>query len=176
MNELTSNVRCGTLCLEDMGMLGISEEEKNAVLASFFQLKPKGPSILIVDDDVELSWLLESSLRKKIPDADITVANDPYDGLNQVLEKDFNLIVLDWNLQGLNGLEMLHKAEHEIEMDPLLPDDRFYKKSKVVVLSVDPKKKCKIGRLEHFKHIGHINKMQKLDTLVDTINTHYWNG
>lgn len=175
-NEARNSRDFGTLCLEDMGLLGLSEEEKSSVLSSFFHLRNKNPSILIVDDDVELSWLLETQLRRVMPDADISVANDPYEGLNLLVEKDFDLVVLDWNLQGIKGNEMIHQADHELELDTALPDDRYYHRSKVVVLSVDPKKKCKLGRMEHFRHVGHIHKMQRLDQLVDSIKTHYWNG
>jgi CheY-like chemotaxis protein len=168
--------QCGTLCLEDMGLTGISDAERNVILNSFFHLRGKTPSILIVDDDVELSWLLETNLRRALPQADISIANDPYEGLNLLLEKEFNLVVLDWNLQGINGREMLDQADHEMDLDPSLPDDRYSHRPKVVVLSADPKKKCKLGRFEHFKPVGHIHKMQKLDQLIDSIKTHYWNG
>jgi len=156
------------------GMLQGSEKLFDLEDFAFFP-KPekKKPNILIVDDDVELGWLLKSRLRREFPYIEISTASDPYEAINMVHENVYSLILLDWNLQDLNGREMLKKAEEEFRIDPAMPDNWFINKPAVVVLSADSKDKCKIGNLDHFRYCGHIDKAHSLELLMTLITECY---
>lgn len=156
--------RCGTLCLEDMGLLGLSDAEREELLASFGHLRIKTPSVLIVDDDVELTWLLETRLRRALPGTEIRIANDPEKGIDLLVQEEFKLVILDWNLPGTSGAELLKRADQ---------GTRSKNQRKVVVLSVDSEERCQFGKLEHFSHIGHVYKLQSLDGVIESIRNHY---
>jgi serine/threonine-protein kinase len=65
------------------------------------------PRILIVDDDAELTRLLETVLRSTLPRAIVDVAHDAEQALRSVRRGGPAVLVLDLALPGVNGLELL---------------------------------------------------------------------
>lgn len=66
-----------------------------------------GASILIVEDEARLARFLELELLHE--GYDVTKAADGREGLDAALAGDFDLILLDVMLPGLNGLEVLRR-------------------------------------------------------------------
>lgn len=64
-------------------------------------------SILLVDDDVELSILMGEFFSSR--GIKLTVAHDSEEGLNRVLEGNFDLVLLDVMLPQINGFEVLRQ-------------------------------------------------------------------
>jgi DNA-binding response OmpR family regulator len=62
------------------------------------------PFILVVEDDPSLAGLIVSELR--IEGYAVAAAADGIDGLNQVRPRQPDLIILDWMLPGLSGLDL----------------------------------------------------------------------
>jgi len=62
------------------------------------------PFILVVEDDPSLAGLIVSELR--IEGYAVAAAADGIDGLNQVRARQPDLIILDWMLPGLSGLDL----------------------------------------------------------------------
>ncbi len=62
------------------------------------------PFILVVEDDPSLAGLIVSELR--IEGYAVAAAADGIDGLNQVRGRQPDLIILDWMLPGLSGLDL----------------------------------------------------------------------
>lgn len=69
--------------------------------------------ILIVEDEVYLSRFIEMELQHE--GYTVTIANDGQDGYNKALENDFDLILLDIMLPGMNGLEFCRKLRQRSE-------------------------------------------------------------
>ncbi|MCA9805359.1 MAG: response regulator, partial [Cyanobacteria bacterium HKST-UBA02] len=60
--------------------------------------------ILVVEDDPQIAFVIEDSLLGQNHVVD--VASDGTGGLEHILYYPYDLIVLDWNLPGLSGLDI----------------------------------------------------------------------
>ncbi|MDA3046351.1 response regulator transcription factor [Campylobacter sp. VBCF_06 NA8] len=60
--------------------------------------------ILMIEDDLELAEILSEYLEQY--EIDITVADDPFIGLSKLKLENFNLVILDLTLPGMDGLEV----------------------------------------------------------------------
>ncbi|MCD8213874.1 MAG: response regulator transcription factor [Campylobacter sp.] len=60
--------------------------------------------ILMIEDDMELAEILTEYLDKY--DMKVTTAEEPYIGLSTLNTQDFDLVILDLTLPGLDGLEV----------------------------------------------------------------------
>ncbi|PSM51691.1 two-component system response regulator [Campylobacter blaseri] len=60
--------------------------------------------ILMIEDDLELAEILTEFLEQY--DMQITVSDDPFLGISKVNLEDYNLVILDLTLPGLDGLEV----------------------------------------------------------------------
>ena len=73
--------------------------------------------ILIVEDDPELALILTNYLTKY--DMEVIGAEDPYIGLSLLTQHDFDLVILDLTLPGMDGLEVIPKIR-EISNIPII--------------------------------------------------------
>jgi len=73
--------------------------------------------ILIIEDDPELALILTNYLTKY--DMEVIGAEDPYIGLSLLTQHDFDLIILDLTLPGMDGLEVIPKIR-EITNIPII--------------------------------------------------------
>jgi DNA-binding response OmpR family regulator len=74
--------------------------------------------ILVVEDDPDISHLLEINLRDNAFEVD--VANNGPDGLRLACARDYQLIVLDLMLPGLDGLEICKRLRGQAITVPIL--------------------------------------------------------
>lgn len=63
--------------------------------------------ILIVDDEVSILEVLKSSLRKSSEAYHIETATDGYLALEKLHQQKFDLVITDYKMMGINGLELL---------------------------------------------------------------------
>ncbi|MCL1916068.1 MAG: response regulator [Desulfovibrionaceae bacterium] len=68
------------------------------------------PNILIIDDDEELFRLMEDYLKDE--GFSCAYAPEPEDGLRKIAENDFDAVVLDVMLPGVNGFEVLRSIRN----------------------------------------------------------------
>ena len=78
--------------------------------------KQKGKKILIINDSPTLNALLELTLEAE--GFSVTVAETGLSGLKKAGKEEFNLILLDYLLPDINGLEVCRKLrEKEVTKD-----------------------------------------------------------
>lgn len=68
----------------------------------------KQGAILIVDDDEQCQTLMKSSLHSSGITADCASSGD--EALRKMAEKAFSYMITDYNMPGMNGLELARKA------------------------------------------------------------------
>ncbi|MFK5895242.1 MAG: response regulator [Pseudomonadota bacterium] len=69
------------------------------------------PSILIIDDDESICSYLSMILNKN--NYQIDIAHNGINGVNRAIEKKHDLIILDWVMPKMNGLEVLAKLRSD---------------------------------------------------------------
>ena len=67
-------------------------------------------SILIIDDDRMVRQILQSTLSRK--GFDVYTAEDGPSGIDLAQEQDVDVILLDWMMPGMNGMEVLRLLKH----------------------------------------------------------------
>jgi len=63
--------------------------------------------ILIIEDHIETAQLLEIILKRFDSKFDVEIEQDPQAGIERLLKNPFHALVLDYNLPGMNGLQVL---------------------------------------------------------------------
>jgi two-component system OmpR family response regulator len=86
--------------------------------------------ILIIEDDPELALLLTNYLTKY--DMEVIGAEDPYIGLSLLTQHDFDLIILDLTLPGMDGLEVIPKIRETSNIPIIISSARDDITDKVV--------------------------------------------
>jgi CheY-like chemotaxis protein len=135
------------------------------MLVEKVQLK-KNSRILIIEDDADTSNLLCKSLKLKY-DCLIDKANDPFEAMNLMVEKFYDLIILDWQLPGLNGSETLIEAENGRNLEPTLRLQWGQAKTAVVIFSACSQQHCVTQKNDYFSYIGYVSKIQSLSSLIN---------
>lgn len=115
--------------------------------------------------------ILAKTLRMRY-NCHVDVAADPFEAINQMSEKFFDLIILDLSLPGLSGPETLVQAEKLLKLDPALPIQWDQEKVPVVLFSASKKNECHARRTKHFNFVGYISKSQSLKDIVDAFGTY----
>ena len=72
--------------------------------------------VLIVDDEEAVLTILAGSLKKLGPELRVITANSGLAALRQIERQTFDLIITDYKMAGMNGLELLDQI-HEIQPD-----------------------------------------------------------
>jgi DNA-binding NtrC family response regulator len=73
------------------------------------------PKILIVDDEISTTETLQGFLKKQ--GYDVTAEHDPESALTLVRENEFDLMIADYRMPKMNGLELIQKVR---EFDPVI--------------------------------------------------------
>lgn len=74
--------------------------------------------VLVVEDEVGLAQSLDDGLRDH--GYHVTVTHDGFSGYRLAKESEFDLIVLDWMLPGMSGVEMCRRLRSEDVAVPIL--------------------------------------------------------
>ncbi len=132
-----------------------------------FKMSKKTKKILMIEDDKDMVAVVTKALKMKYSCV-IDVAQDPYEAMNLMTEKFYDLIILDWQLPGLNGTDTLVETEKGLRLEPSLPIQWDTKKVPVVIFSASQKNKCHPRRTKHFDYVGYISKTQPLSVIIDS--------
>jgi two-component system, OmpR family, response regulator MprA len=74
--------------------------------------------ILVVDDDRRITNMLRRALRAE--GYDVRTANDGTEGLSRARERQPDLVVLDWLMPGIDGLEVCRRLRDESDLPILI--------------------------------------------------------
>ncbi|MBC7457124.1 MAG: response regulator [Bdellovibrionaceae bacterium] len=140
-----------------------------------FKSFKKTKKILMIEDDSDMSDILSYTLKMKY-NCQIDIAQDPFEAMNMMADKFYDLIILDWQLPGLNGTETLAQTEKLLRLEPSLPIQWDRSKVPVVILSSAKKNECLPRRTKHFDYVGFITKAQPLEMIVDALGELIDNG
>lgn len=73
----------------------------------------RSKQILIVDDEPAILAVLKGALRKADADYRVTTAKDGFAALDELQQKTFDLVVTDFNMAGMDGLELLETIRYQ---------------------------------------------------------------
>ena len=73
--------------------------------------------ILVIDDELDMLMLLRMIIEDNT-DYEVETTNNPSEALKMVMENDYNLVISDLKMPGMDGLELFDEVR---EMDPDLP-------------------------------------------------------
>ena len=74
--------------------------------------------ILVVEDEAKLAQFIELEL--KYEGYDVTVANDGLSGLTTARSEEFDLLLLDWMLPGVSGVEICRRLRDTGDRVPVI--------------------------------------------------------
>ena len=92
-------------------MRALLEDRPQSDAATLNQAKPL--SVLIVDDDVDLAKILTFYVRQIVGRADIRVAHDGQQALDEVQETEPDVMLLDLHMPRMNGVEVCMQLKGE---------------------------------------------------------------
>lgn len=73
--------------------------------------KPKNSiKVLHIEDDGDFAEIVSAFLEQENEDFDITIETDPREGLRSVEENGFDCLVCDYEMPGMDGIEVLKKV------------------------------------------------------------------
>ncbi len=88
--------------------------------------------ILMIEDDYEIAEILTQYLNKF--DIKVTSVEEPYMGLSHLTQEDFDLIILDLTLPGIDGLEVIPKIRKDSAIPIIVSSARDDITDKVIAL------------------------------------------
>lgn len=74
----------------------------------------KSVKILIAEDDANISLALKTVLHRALVDAEITTVSDGQAALGQVRGENYDLLISDWNMPRVSGLELLSAVRSNV--------------------------------------------------------------
>lgn len=114
--------------------------------------------VLLVDDSPDSMKLLNQILERH--NCNVTMAYDGADSIPLLVNEDFDLVILDWQMPQMGGREML------LRMDRLMKEHKVRKgKSRkgpipVVIFTGHDQSEIDLPECENFVYSGFINKQQ----------------
>ena len=70
--------------------------------------------VLIVDDSMAMRQIVKRTLKQAgFNSLDITEASDGQEAFNEIYQIDPDLVLCDWNMPNMNGIELLEKLRAE---------------------------------------------------------------
>jgi CheY-like chemotaxis protein len=122
-----------------------------------------GFKVLIVDDDPISVKLIETALNQR--GCETHVVDNGQDAVNEMFEKTYDLIVLDWNMPSMNGLQTIKMLD---ETADLSQSGIQNKKVPVLIYSASPRSEIMFPKSKTFRKIGYLQKTSTYDSIRRT--------
>lgn len=114
--------------------------------------------VLVVEDDRDMAQLTRF-LIEQFSGARCDIVVDSYEAIEALCDNSYDYLVVDQNLPGLKGIEVLMKLDTYLDTDPLLAEQcRFTHKIPVLLMSGESIEVPHGLKLTHFEITDRINK------------------
>lgn len=70
-------------------------------------------NILVAEDDANIALAIQMLVKKAIRDASVCVVNDGEQALNELRKRDYSLVISDWNMPRVSGMDLLKKIRSD---------------------------------------------------------------
>ena len=134
--------------------------ETRSVNTSNIQL---GYKVLIVDDDPISVKMIEAALQQR--GCETRVVDNGQEAVDEIFEHPYDLIVLDWNMPGMNGLETIKMLD---ETADLSKEGIQNKKTPVLIYSASPRADITFPKSKTFRKIGYLQKTNSFEAIRRT--------
>ena len=127
--------------------------------------KQHSPRVLVIDDSLDSVKLMNHILDHY--KCDVTMAFDGQDAIPLLVSKNFDLVVLDWQMPQMGGKETL------MLMDRLLAERKVHKIRRpipVVIYTGHTEEELDLPLVRHFSYTGFINKRQAFSSMMRSFN------
>jgi CheY-like chemotaxis protein len=132
------------------------------------QLRSNERRILIIEDDKDTAVMIKCLIEFYGHTNVCFIANDPYEALNALSNKKFDLVLVDQRLQGMTGSSVLNQMDQFIDKDPLITESRNYETAvPVVFMSAATQQNLENLKLKNFKVLEFVRKDHLQDFLSD---------
>lgn len=122
-----------------------------------------GFKVLIVDDDPISVKMISSILAQR--GCETVVVENGQDAVDEIFEHPYDLIVLDWNMPQMNGLQTIKMFD---ETADLSSSGIQNKKVPVLIYSASPRSQIVFPKSKTFRKIGYLQKTSTYETLRKT--------
>lgn len=119
--------------------------------------------VLIVDDDPISVKLMESILGQR--GCETTVVENGQDAIDEIFEHAYDLIVLDWNMPSMNGLQTIKMLDETADLSATGVQN---KKVPVLIYSASPRSQIVFPKSKTFRKIGYLQKTSTYDSIRKT--------
>ena len=124
-------------------------------------------NVLVIEDEPAASLVLQRSLQSAGCKVDLSF--DGYSALNKVVEKDYELIILDWMLLTMNGREFLRLADSRIRAQ--LGANNAREPIPVVICSSKEIDDIELPIVSSFGYYYYWNKSLPFSTVINSLDT-----
>ena len=124
------------------------------------------PRVLVIDDSLDSVKLMSHILDHY--KCDITMAFDGQDAIPLLVNRHFDLVVLDWSMPQMGGRETLQL------MDRLLTEKKIHKirhPIPVVIYTGFSEEELDLPLVRNFNYMGFVNKRQSFSTMLRSFNS-----
>lgn len=127
--------------------------------------KQHSARVLVIDDSLDSVKLMSHILDHY--KCEVTMAFDGQDAIPLLVNKPFDLIVLDWQMPQMGGRDTL------MLMDRLLSERKVHKIRRpipVVIYTGHSEEELDLPLVKHFTYTGFINKRQAFSSMLRSFN------
>ncbi|WP_413287610.1 response regulator [Bdellovibrio sp. HCB337] len=127
-------------------------------------IEPGAPfKVLIVDDDPISVKLIESCLTQR--GCETHVVENGQDAVDEIFEHAYDLIILDWNMPSMNGLQTIKMLDETADLSATGVQN---KKVPVLIYSASPRSQIVFPKSKTFRKIGYLQKTSTYDSIRKT--------
>lgn len=127
--------------------------------------KQHSPRVLVIDDSLDSVKLMSHILDHY--KCDVTMAFDGQDAIPLLVNRHFDLVILDWQMPQMGGRDTL------LLMDRLLSERKIAKVRRpipVVIYTGHSEEELDLPLVKHFTYTGFINKRQAFSSMMRSFN------